>query len=371
MFDPLTAVEVWDADPDALADDDLTAHLLATIAVYQRAAAAVLAALGAFDARGQWALDGAVGPAPWLAARAELSIREARGLVGAARSLRRTSAVASALADGSLNVGQAKALASVRTARTEALFDAHEDHLVDAARSLSVDDTIRLARRWQIQADTDGPPPDDDDQTRPAVARLRRTVASRRQLEPRRQPDRQERPRTNHGRTVPSRHRRRHPRCPRPTTTRRRPRRNGSPRQRRTPQPRRRPTPRHSARRSCRPRITGWVGGHSRRRRPRPRHPAASHVRCRHLPRRHPRRLRDPRRRPHQPHRDRRPTPSAHDPRRRMRLPRLRPAARLVPGPPHPVVGTQRSHRSRQPVPALQPTPPRTPPAPLQRRTPT
>jgi Domain of unknown function (DUF222) len=49
--------------------------------------------------------------------------------------------------------------------RTGELFDAHETHLVDAARTLSVDDTIRLARRWQLQADTDGPAPDDDDQS--------------------------------------------------------------------------------------------------------------------------------------------------------------------------------------------------------------
>lgn len=165
MYDEITPTEILAAAPAVLGDDDLNAHVLVAAALLERATAAVVAAVGEWDARALWALDGAVAPAPWLAQRADMSAREARSLVGAARALRRTTAVASALADGVLNVGQAKALASVRTSRTEELFDTHEGHLVAAAQSLSVDDTIRLARRWKVQADTDGPPPDDDDQT--------------------------------------------------------------------------------------------------------------------------------------------------------------------------------------------------------------
>ena len=67
MFDPATAIGVLAADPAALCDDDLTAHVLAAVALVERATAAALAAVGEWDARTLWALDGAVSPAPWLA----------------------------------------------------------------------------------------------------------------------------------------------------------------------------------------------------------------------------------------------------------------------------------------------------------------
>jgi hypothetical protein len=51
MFDHDTAPGILRPDPAALGDDDLTAHLLAGIALTERATAAVLAALGEFDAR--------------------------------------------------------------------------------------------------------------------------------------------------------------------------------------------------------------------------------------------------------------------------------------------------------------------------------
>jgi hypothetical protein len=179
MFDHEAACQVLRTQPASLADDDLTAHMLAAIVLAERAEAAALAAVAEWDSRTLWAVDGAVNPGQWLASRTQLAGRDARGLAHSARALQRTTEVARALAEGDLPVGKAKALAAVRTSRTAELFDAHEHHLVEAARTLSVDDTIRLAQRWLLQADSDGPKPDDDDQS----ARMSPTYEGRWRLE--------------------------------------------------------------------------------------------------------------------------------------------------------------------------------------------
>ena len=75
------------------------------------------------------------------------------------------------------------------------------------------------------------------------------------------------------------------------------------------------------------------------------------------------RRVRSPRPRPLHPPRLSRATQSVGDPRPRLRVPRLRPATRLVQRPPSRLVGTRRPHRRTEPLPAVS-----APPHPLPRR---
>jgi hypothetical protein len=73
--------------------------------------------------------------------------------------------VAEAVASGDLTVNRARPLARLRNERTADLFDRDEELLIKQAKELTVDETAKLARYWQINADSDGPEPDDDKQS--------------------------------------------------------------------------------------------------------------------------------------------------------------------------------------------------------------
>ena len=165
MFDVEASEALLESDPSSLDDEALGAHMLAVLALVDRAQAAALAAIGEFDARALWAGSGALNAGQFLARAAELPAREARVLAAVAKSLRHTTLVAPALAAGEVGVWKARALAKVRTERTAELFDDHEATLLAEAQRLSVDDTIRLANHWHHMADTDGAAPDDADQS--------------------------------------------------------------------------------------------------------------------------------------------------------------------------------------------------------------
>jgi hypothetical protein len=154
-----------DIQPDQLDDDQLTQYNLELIQLADRLKAKTLAALGEWDNRAIWAADGAVNAGTWLARNAELSGQEARTLIRGARSLRRTTAVAAAVANGDLSTNKGLILARLANPRTAQHFQQAEQLLVKQAQDLSVDDTKTLARQWQIMADSDGPEPDHGDQS--------------------------------------------------------------------------------------------------------------------------------------------------------------------------------------------------------------
>lgn len=179
MFDTTRCAEILAGDAAHMNDGQLVDHVLATLALLERAQAAALAAIAELDHRGLHGADGAINSGAWLTGHADLSRRDGRALAAASSSINNATKVAVALAAGQLNVGRAKALADARNRRTAELFDAHEAELIHLAQGLTVDDTIRLARRWQLQADTDGPHPGDDNQS----ARLSQTYDGRWRLD--------------------------------------------------------------------------------------------------------------------------------------------------------------------------------------------
>lgn len=152
-------------DVAAMGDSELIDHVLASLALFERAHAIALAAIAAFDRRDLWRLDGALSAGHWLSDHADLARRDARAIAKAAITINHATGVAAALATGQLNVARAKALAGARNDRTAELFDAQEDELITLAQGLSVDETITVVDQWKARADTDGTAPDDDDQS--------------------------------------------------------------------------------------------------------------------------------------------------------------------------------------------------------------
>jgi Domain of unknown function (DUF222) len=152
-------------NPAELGDEELTEYVRAAVELADRVQAGLLGLVGEFDSRGSWAADGAVNARSWLAHHNDLASDEAGSLVKGARQLRRTTLVGQAVKTGELPVNKGRILARQRNERVAEVFDADEELLVKQAKELSVDQTKQLARFWQINADSDGPPPDDDDQS--------------------------------------------------------------------------------------------------------------------------------------------------------------------------------------------------------------
>jgi hypothetical protein len=121
--------------------------------VRERAEAALLVATADWDQHEAWAADGALTPAQWLRSTTSLSAAEARGTVRSARLVRRNDDLAKALRVGDITTGHVDALARHVTPPRAQLFDDHADALLDAARTLGVDDTAAMARRWAAYAD--------------------------------------------------------------------------------------------------------------------------------------------------------------------------------------------------------------------------
>jgi len=145
-------------------DDAALAELVVQLqAEDDRLQARRLAALGEWDARAVWALDGACNGASWLAARGNVARGATAGLLRDARHLRSMPVTSAALAEGSLAPAKARLLARAVNERTRDAFARDEQLLVDTVAGLTVDDSAQLVRFWQAGADQDGPDPRDRD----------------------------------------------------------------------------------------------------------------------------------------------------------------------------------------------------------------
>jgi hypothetical protein len=101
----------------------------------------------------RWRADGSLTPVAWLRHNAELAAIDAKALVRSARLVARCAPMAKSLAHDELTAGHINAWARHVTPPRADLFDAHAEVLVDATRSLSIDETALAARRWADWAD--------------------------------------------------------------------------------------------------------------------------------------------------------------------------------------------------------------------------
>ncbi len=163
--------ESSDIEPSGLGDAALAELVVELQAQSDRLEALRLRALGEWDARAVWALDGACNGASWLAALGNVARAPMSGLLHDARRLRAMPVTAGALNDGSLAPAKARLLARAVNDRTREAFERDEQTLVDTIAGLTVDDAAQLIRYWQRAADPTAPTRVTVTPTRPAWRR--------------------------------------------------------------------------------------------------------------------------------------------------------------------------------------------------------
>ncbi len=127
-------------------------EVLELLAERERIEAALLQKVGVLAASGEWAADGAAGPTGWLVHRGGIAAVEAARLVRNGRLLHKHERTAKLLASGDVTSAHVDVIARAARHR-EACFDEHEETLLDAARTLPVQEFRAVARRWRVLAD--------------------------------------------------------------------------------------------------------------------------------------------------------------------------------------------------------------------------
>lgn len=147
------AVEaVASEDRDGWSGAARSAHLVELLAVRDRVEAEVLRALGEWDGAAAFAEEGSMSPVGWLTEHAPITRRDAADLLRTARLAHSHVRTARALAAADAPAANVALMARAARHR-EAVFDAQEDTLLDAAAELPPEQFRRLARRWQSLAD--------------------------------------------------------------------------------------------------------------------------------------------------------------------------------------------------------------------------
>ncbi len=125
----------------------------------ERARVAVAAARSA--ATKEWAIDGWLSAATWLAHHCRLSRPDAARMLREGRFPMRYPAIATAALTGRLSVSQINVVRTSITAAVADLFEEHHLWLLDAIEPLDAADTDRVMREWRERADAicDAPPP--------------------------------------------------------------------------------------------------------------------------------------------------------------------------------------------------------------------
>jgi hypothetical protein len=100
-------------------------QLVELLEVAERLQAAVVRAVGDWDARADWALDGALSPRTWLTHRAAITAVGASKLIGMARLARKHEATGAALRSGDVSCAHVEVLAPM-VRRREAEYPRNE-----------------------------------------------------------------------------------------------------------------------------------------------------------------------------------------------------------------------------------------------------
>lgn len=144
-------------------------EILALLEVIDRAGAALVERVGAFDAAEEYAADGAYSTACWIRARSDVSRAESLQLQRFAGQLRSMPATRQAVAAGKVSVAKAKLLAGVVNDRTRDAFAEDEAQLVDGVQAIGVDSAKAALDQWRRLADTDGPDPSTPERNRASL----------------------------------------------------------------------------------------------------------------------------------------------------------------------------------------------------------
>ena len=118
----------------------------------ERLQAEIIRSVGEWDARADWALDGALSPRSWLAHRAPISRSAASRLVSAGRLTRDHERTGAALGAGDISCAHVEVLAPMVRNR-EPEYARNEEVLVGTAATMKADEFAELARAWRSIAD--------------------------------------------------------------------------------------------------------------------------------------------------------------------------------------------------------------------------
>ncbi len=150
-------VGLREVDFSSLTGDELSARICELDRRRNQHDAALLDTVAAWDARQQWAADGALSAATWLASRCEMSRASAGVLVRTSRRLRDMPRTADAARRGDLGSAKVVLLANAagRSDATRKAFARDEAILVEHAHKLSVDQLHQLLREWLLRVDAE------------------------------------------------------------------------------------------------------------------------------------------------------------------------------------------------------------------------
>jgi len=144
--------DVWVAQFDDVEIPCDAAGVSAALASLNRLQAKLAVAVGTFDVRQEWELDGSTSLIAWLKGRG-LTAGDASQLAMWGKRSRALPILADAWTAGRLSTGQVKAvLANVRD-RHVGLFAAHEAELVPSLEYLDVGDTQTAMTQWRLKAE--------------------------------------------------------------------------------------------------------------------------------------------------------------------------------------------------------------------------
>lgn len=146
LSDLAAAVEALEITPDG-------EQIALAIRVRDLLDAKIAIAVGIYDAKALYSLDGAVSATGWLKAAARMGGPAAASLVKTARRLRQLPVTQAAWLHASISSGQVQVIVANVDDRTVDQLAAQEAELVPLLRPLSVQDTATVMRQWKANAD--------------------------------------------------------------------------------------------------------------------------------------------------------------------------------------------------------------------------
>ena len=141
------------ADPSVYADAESIEYLHREMA---RLDAVTTQAVAAFDASGDWALDGAKSASAWVATRCRLPKGECRRRAHLGRQLNDLPECRKAWSAGEINAAHVGTIAALSRDTTKEALERDEAILVDQAKSLRFGQFTQATAYWEQHADPDG-----------------------------------------------------------------------------------------------------------------------------------------------------------------------------------------------------------------------
>jgi len=136
------------ADLDDLASDDVESSIITLVSRLSSATFDLLVLIGEFDARGTWALRGALSCAAWLADTCDIEMVTARNQVRVAKAMRDHPALHAAMAAGDVSFTKARML-------VPHLNESCVDELIDIATTTPTSRLAFAIAAWSHRNETD------------------------------------------------------------------------------------------------------------------------------------------------------------------------------------------------------------------------